>query len=112
MAVTSMQTDNKTVEGDDCILSCHKPQEIVLQLNCILAFFSLKSQKRGKTYTQTFMVKYTDSKLYYSFYSFQKMDIFVCWLALKYILLLLTHFQKTNTMAIVTTRASADVTKM
>ena len=42
----------------------------------------------------------------------KKMDIFVCWLALKYILLLLTHFQKTNTMAIVTTCASADVTKL
>ena len=30
MAVTSMQTDIKTVEVDYCILSCHKPQEIDL----------------------------------------------------------------------------------
>ena len=45
---------------------------------------------------------------------FRKMVFFVCWLAAKYTLLLLTHFRKsrkTNSMAIATTRASAVVAK-
>ena len=42
---------------------------------------------------------------------FRKLIIFVCSLAPKYILLLLTHFRKTNSMAIVTTGACAVVAK-
>ena len=42
---------------------------------------------------------------------FRKLVIFVCWLAPKYILLLLTYFRKTISMAIVTTGACAVVTK-
>ena len=42
---------------------------------------------------------------------FRKLVIFVCWLAPKYILLLLTYFRKTISMAIVTTGACAVVRK-
>ena len=77
-------------------------------------FFQTRNIKADHEAAEHFVLHRGLSTNHRRYEIFWKMVIFVCWLAAKYTLLLLTHFRKsrkTNSMAIATTRASAVVAK-